>query len=396
MRFQDRRVTFGSKITDRIWKDNNGQLICYDCVLSRTGYYDYLESDIIADGDPTKIVKVFRTPEEVFDEESLASFENKPFCNDHPDEDVTTKNSRELQCGYIRNVRRGEGDLKDCVIADVIVTDQDVIDLILSGEKRQLSLGYDSVIEKDANGRYLMKKIRGNHLALVDEGRAGCATIRDKAIAKNHLGGNQGMPKSLFRTNKTKLYDEDIIEVEEIDEDVEEVIAEETQDDDFELEELNETSEAPQNDSPSLEEVLAKLSELEERVAKLEGGVTTDEDTTEEVEAHDEDVEGEEVETEDEDIEEETEVVEDEDVEPEEVETEDEDVEEFTDECESENTLLDADEELEEKTEEVTKKQDKAVDTYSKFANASKPVKNTDSAIKKAGIEAWKKRYGIK
>jgi hypothetical protein len=200
----------------------------------------------------------------------------------------------------------------------------------------------------------------------------------------------------LFRTNKTKLYDEDIIEVEEIDEDVEEVIAEETQDDDFELEELNETSEAPQNDSPSLEEVLAKLTALEERVAKLEGGVTTDEDTTEEVEAHDEDVEGDEVETEDEDIEAETEVVEDEDVEPEEVETEDEDVEEFTDECESENTLLDADEELEEKTEEVTKKQDKAVDTYSKFANASKPVKNTDSAIKKAGIEAWKKRYGIK
>lgn len=372
MRFNDKRVTYGSKITDRIWKDNNGQLICYDCVLSRTGYYDYLESDIKVDGDPTKIVKVYRTPEEVFDPESLASFENKPFCNDHPDEDVTTKNARELQCGYVRNVRRGEGDLSDCVIADIVVTDQDVINLILSGEKRQLSLGYDSIIEKDANGRYLMKKIRGNHLALVDEGRAGCATIRDKAI---NLGGKSKMPKSLFKTSKTKLYDEDIIEVEELDEDP--VIEEDTPttDDDFELEELKESSEQV-NDDPSLEEIVARLNAIEERLAKLEGVNATDDDTTEEVE--------EVTETETEPVEEDTET-----------ETEDEDdIEELTEDCGSEeNALLDADEEIE-KTEEVTKKQDKAVNTYSKFANGN-AVKNSDEAIKVAGIEAWKKRYGI-
>ena len=375
MRFQDKRVTFGSKITDRIWKDNNGQLICYDCVLSRTGYYDYLESDILADGDPTKIVKVYRTPEEVFDPVSLASFENKPFCNDHPDEDVTTRNSRELQCGYIRNVRRGEGELKDCVIADVVVTDQDVIDLILSGEKRQLSLGYDSVIEKDANGRYLMKKIRGNHLALVDEGRAGCATIRDKAI-QNKLGGSQKMPKSLFKANKTRLYDEDIIEVEELDEDIEEISEETNNTDNYELEEINENK----DESPaSIEDVLARLQALEERVSKLEGA-TTDEDTTEEVP--------------------ENEIVEDEDVEPSEetMEDEDEDVEEITDEdVEEENELLDADEEIEEENkEEVTKKQDKAVNTYAKFTGVSDSALKDAKAIKKAGIEAWKKRYGIK
>ena len=375
MRLQDKRVTFGSKITDRIWKDNNGQLICYDCVLSRTGYYDYLESDILADGDPTKIVKVYRTPEEVFDPVSLASFENKPFCNDHPDEDVTTRNSRELQCGYIRNVRRGEGELKDCVIADVVVTDQDVIDLILSGEKRQLSLGYDSVIEKDANGRYLMKKIRGNHLALVDEGRAGCATIRDKAI-QNKLGGSQKMPKSLFKANKTRLYDEDIIEVEELDEDIEEISEETNNTDNYELEEINENK----DESPaSIEDVLARLQALEERVSKLEGA-TTDEDTTEEVP--------------------ENEIVEDEDVEPSEetMEDEDEDVEEITDEdVEEENELLDADEEIEEENkEEVTKKQDKAVNTYAKFTGVSDSALKDAKAIKKAGIEAWKKRYGIK
>lgn len=369
MRFQDKRVTFGSKITDRIWKDNNGQLICYDCVLSRTGYYDYLESDILVDGDPTKIVKVYRTPEEVFDPVSLASFENKPFCNDHPEEDVTTRNSRELQCGYIRNVRRGEGDLSDCVIADVVVTDQDVIDLILSGEKRQLSLGYDSVIEKDNDGRYLMKKIRGNHLALVDEGRAGCATIRDKAIPKNNLGGNT-MSKSLFKTN-ARLYDEDIIEVEELEEKEPEVSENAVEDDDYELEEIKE--EKKDEESPSFEELLNRIAALEERVAKLE--------TPAVAETADEEPVAEEAEAE--------EVVEseDEDIEPEEISA-GEDIEE-------DNTLLDADEEIE-KTEEITKKTDKAVNTYSKFASQDAAVKNTDEAIKQAGIEAWKKRYGIK
>lgn len=386
MRFQDKRVTFGSKISDRVWKDNNGQLICHDCILSRTGYYDYLESDILADGDPTKIVKVFRTPEEVFDPESMASFENKPFCNDHPEEDVTPLNYRDLQVGYIRNIRRGTGELSNCLIGDIIVTDQDVIDLILSGEKRQLSLGYDSIIEKDESGRYLMKKIRGNHLALVDEGRAGCATIRDKASVRNNLGGNHIMKKSLFRTNKAKLYDEDIIEVEEIDEEAP-IISEETMDDDYELEEIKEDvstngqEEVHDEESPSLEEIIKRLDDIEARLKQLESP-TTDEDTTE-------------------DIEQEEEVVEDEDDIEEDNDETDDDVEEITDECEPENTLLDADEEIdedkiEEVKEEPAKKTDSAAKVYSKFAGMKDSRKTQDQAIEKASLIAWKKRYNIK
>ena len=388
MRFQDKRVTFGGKITNRIWKDNNGQLICYDCILSRTGYYDYLESDIIKDGDPTKIVKVFRTAEEVFDPESIASFENKPFCNDHPEEDVTTLNYKDLQVGYIRNIRRGEGDLSECLLGDVIVTDQDVIDLILSGEKRQLSLGYDSFIEKDDSGRYLMKKIRGNHLALVDEGRAGCATIRDRANSKKFLGGSQRMDKkkSLFRTNRARLYDEDIIEVEEIDEDT--TIIEEETNDDYDIEETldsdcGDLEELNDDESPEMD-LVARITALEERVSRLEGNATTDEDIdeTEAEEVTDADEEEIVEETEDEDT---VEEIEDED-----------DVEEIEDEdLEEENALHDADEEIEE-TEEVTKKTDRAVKTYSKFAGLKDSSKTKDAAIQKAATDAWKKRYNIK
>lgn len=384
LRFHDKRVTFGSKISDRVWKDNNGQLICHDCILSRTGYYDYLESDILVDGDPSKIVQVYRTPEEVFDPESIASFENKPFCNDHPEEDVTPLNYKDLQVGYVRNIRRGAGDLEDCLIGDVIVTDQDVIDLILSGEKRQLSLGYDSVIEKDANGRYLMKKIRGNHLALVDEGRAGCATIRDKSTVKNNLGGSHKMKKSLFKTNKTRLYDEDIIEVEEIDEETP-VVSEETADD-YDLEEIKETDEdisedieevKDEEESP-IDAILKRLDEIEARLSKLETPATTDEDTVEEAEQEEAVVEDED------DVEED--LSDGDDIDTEE-ELTDEDVES------EENTLLDADEEIEEDV-EVIKKTDNAVRTYAKCVG-TRDSKNRDQAIEKASLLAWKKRYGI-
>ena len=43
---------------------------------------------------------------------------------------------------------------------------------------RELSVGYTSDIE-EKDGKYFMKNIRGNHVALCDAGRAGIAKIRD-------------------------------------------------------------------------------------------------------------------------------------------------------------------------------------------------------------------------
>ena len=149
------RVTYGTKLTDRLWEDSNGQLICRDAIIARTGSYDYLESEILEDGDKNKIVKVFRTDDEVFDPVSIASFENKPFVDDHPQEDVSPENFRELSKGYMRDVRRGTGELSNCLICDIVVTDPETIEEIKSGRKRELSLGYDTrIINKD--GKYIL------------------------------------------------------------------------------------------------------------------------------------------------------------------------------------------------------------------------------------------------
>ena len=226
------RVTYGSQISDRIWCDNNGQLIIRDAVLARCGSYNYLESEILPDGDNTKIVQVYRTEDEVFNPASIASFENKPFCNDHPEEDVSPLNYKQLQVGFIRDIRRGTNELCDCLIGDIVVTDPEVIELIKSGEKRELSLGYNTQIVRGDDGKYYMTKIRGNHLALVDDGRAGNATIRDKNTVKNIKGDNRMAKKIVLKTSNrdkfiNKLYDEDIVEIEELEDD--DVVIEELQ-----------------------------------------------------------------------------------------------------------------------------------------------------------------------
>lgn len=212
----DKRVIYGVPLSDRIYEDNNGQLIIYDAVLARTGSYDYKKKEIFEDVSPSEandIIKVYRTPEEVFDPASMASFENKPFCDDHPDEDVSIYNWKDLQKGYVHNIRRGKGEDSDCLIGDIVVMDPDTINEIVNKEKRELSLGYNTEIVQGDDGKYYMTNIRGNHLALVDDGRAGVATIRDSNTIKNQTGGVAMQKAKSVRADFFKrLYDEDTVE----------------------------------------------------------------------------------------------------------------------------------------------------------------------------------------
>lgn len=365
MRIIDNRLTFGHKITPRIWEDNSGYLICYDCILARTGSYDYLESEIMQDGDPNKIVKVYRTPEEVFSPEAIASFENKPFCNEHPQDDVTPENYKDLMVGTIRNIRRGTGNLENCLVGDVIVFDPEVQELIKSGEKRELSLGYNTDIIQDQSGRYVMTNIRGNHLALVDSGRAGCATIRDSAKSLNKLGGQNGM-KNIRNGKKFKykMLDEDVYEVVDAEPEEELDVIEDT---DISTEETP----APVTEEPVHDDDDDKMSQVLDMLTKIcehlgigadEAEPVVDEDVPEEVE--------EEIVT-DEDIpmEEDTPVEDEDDTfEVEEIEDDDEELEPI-----EENKAMDADACLPKmdegmKKDAAPKKKSGSMKAYSKFA----------------------------
>ena len=164
------RFYYGSKISDNITKLDNGCLVCFNVPIARTGIYKYLRSELGMDGNG--IVDVYRDPKEVFDPVTIASFEGKAFVDTHPAVDVTSDNWSQYAKGTITNVRRGKGDEAEFLIADIIVNDPVVINEIESKVKREVSAGYEcEYVEKE--GKIFQTKIRGNHVALVQTGRAG-------------------------------------------------------------------------------------------------------------------------------------------------------------------------------------------------------------------------------
>lgn len=178
---------YGDKLSKRIAKTPEGFLICQDVPISRTGYQEYLASEIMENPrNGNKIIHVYRPAEEVFNFKSIASFEGKPVTNEHPDEDVTPENYQQYACGHVQNVHPGEGQDSNKVLADLYITDPSLINSILNG-KREISCGYYAEEKRDASGKLCQTKIRGNHVAVVNSGRAGSnVCIRDHKRPSRH------------------------------------------------------------------------------------------------------------------------------------------------------------------------------------------------------------------
>lgn len=188
------KAYFGSRISDHILKTPEGFLICKDVPIARTGTQQYRGCEFggpVADG----IYNVQRPEAEVFDRAAVASFEGKPVCDEHPEEDVTPDNYGRYMKGVCRDVRRGDGDLSNCLVADLVIYDADLINKIEAG-KREISCGYDCLWNPTSDSSYDQLEIRGNHVAVVDRGRAGHkVAIRD--TADDEKGGIK-MSKSLI------------------------------------------------------------------------------------------------------------------------------------------------------------------------------------------------------
>lgn len=140
--------------------------------IARTGTQEYLGSEIGMTDESSKLYNVIRTDEEVFSPATLASFEGKPITNDHPSEDVVPDNYAYYSKGHATNIRRGEGKYNDTVMADLIICEKQAIEDVMNG-KREISCGYECIYEITESGEIYQSNIRGNHIAIVDRGRAG-------------------------------------------------------------------------------------------------------------------------------------------------------------------------------------------------------------------------------
>lgn len=145
---------------------------------ARAGVYDYGASEVGGMEHGFKAndtVKVYRPADEVFAADSVASFLAKPVTNDHPAEAVTADNWKQ----HARGVNMGALRDGEYLAFDLVIMDGALIADIDAG-KRELSNGYACVLDWSPgtapDGQAydaVQRQIRGNHIAVVDKGRAG-------------------------------------------------------------------------------------------------------------------------------------------------------------------------------------------------------------------------------
>lgn len=166
-------------------------------IVGRVGIQLYKNAD-------GTIRRELRPAEEVFHADSLKSFAGKPVTDEHPGEPVTAKNAKRLSVGTMQGEGKQDGDN---VVAPIIIHDGEMIDKVMKGGKRELSLGYKVDLEETPgvwNGQEydaIQRNIRVNHLAIVPLGRAGNARLnldRHDAVSFNPQEEN-AMPENLSR-----------------------------------------------------------------------------------------------------------------------------------------------------------------------------------------------------
>lgn len=179
--------------------DENGFLVDTP-VVARLGVQVYYMED-------GRTVREFRPAEEVFKDESLASYQGKPMTLDHVF--VNSENAKEVVVGSVSGKAEPLGS---SVVAPIVVYDNTAIQEAIAGNAKELSVGYSAILDETPGwgdpitGEYVLKSdgaqvdvpegwqefdaiqrdIKVNHLAMVYRGRAG--------IAKLNMDGEQENP----------------------------------------------------------------------------------------------------------------------------------------------------------------------------------------------------------
>lgn len=206
---------FTTRLGETRFQQSDGSLLCTDVPIARTGTQVYLPEEIDLEPDASGTVTVWRTEDEVFSPETIASFEGVAVTLGHPEGDngeiifVNPSNFAELSHGHIQNVRRGSGDKSDLLLADVLIKRQEAIDAVNSG-LTDVSCGYDAKYKQLAPGKGRQYQITGNHLAVgIPKGRAGAVCAIGDSAPSTKKEKPMSWLKKLATAIKTK--DEDAL-----------------------------------------------------------------------------------------------------------------------------------------------------------------------------------------
>lgn len=166
--------------------DTNGFFEVMDNPLSKVGVFQYLGKNIpqeAAKGNGTKFFAVYRPAEELADPACIASFRLVPWIIDHTMIGDGTGGTKQIEDKGARGVT-GEriwfdAEDDDGTLKGNIKCFSDFLAQNIAAGKTPLSLGYRCVYEfkpgvyKGIPYTYVQRRIRGNHLATVNDGRMG-------------------------------------------------------------------------------------------------------------------------------------------------------------------------------------------------------------------------------
>jgi hypothetical protein len=163
--------------------DTNGWFEVKDNPLSLVGVFPYLGRSIDPEADPDKLFNVYRPAEELASAECVDSFKLLPWVDDHTmlgseDEGLTPAERKGVQ-GVIGQDVYFDATDGDGVLKGNIKVFSDAMASLIANGKKELSCGYRCRYEyapgsfKGQAYDYVQRDIRGNHLALVDNGRMG-------------------------------------------------------------------------------------------------------------------------------------------------------------------------------------------------------------------------------
>ena len=191
--------------------DENGFWLVEDNPVSIEGVFPYYGKTIDKRLEPDRIYQVFRPFEELSNPETLKSFDGIPFIDDHEmlGEGFTPVDQRPA-AGVMMNPRAEDGTLR----ADLKIFSEGLKDKIAGG-KKELSLGYQCTYELRRgvwNGKpydAIQRNVRGNHIALVDQGRMGAGVrVYDRAITCDALDITKEITLPTQKENKPMAEEE--------------------------------------------------------------------------------------------------------------------------------------------------------------------------------------------
>ena len=264
------KLIFDTKNSNRE-KDANGFLHVKNCHCTKVQIAQYLGSEISNDLIPDKVYNVFRPEEELNKADTIQSLNGVPLQLEHHDD------TAEKPAQYTRIGATGTDAVFEYpyLSNSLHFFNQKAIDLIESGEKCELSIGYDCEIHKESGEfegvpyDFVQRNIKIQHVALVECGRAG-ADVKVSDSKEIILNSEKNEVKQMDKEKLLQLINELVkagASEEEIKAKIDELTADACEDED-EVEVETEEVKTEEPDTEDVEEQEQEASDEEQTEQK--------------------------------------------------------------------------------------------------------------------------------